>query len=885
MDEELEAARQVAFTVLKMPDFMVPWLFERTPASSESPGEVYLRKVREADLVIWLIGSKTTDPVRREVEAALQSDRRIIAIRIAGIHPDKSTLELQQSVGSQAKWCESTVDELADTLSMSISDELTRAMRSIRSRPRKFALDHLGRASRARCIVRWVAAGLSREDAGEAAGDMDLGSLPDEVLPDAEHPFTILVGPVGSGKSTGADRFHQRCLQASIGDASAPIPVWTRARDMRDSLRQHVLRQVEGLGDPLIQGVVLVVDGLDEADSSLAVDLIEQSTELVEALPNTRVLITTRTIPHGPAGGKVRHLAPMSEGVAIALVSRIAGAPVEAWKLPRAVRDAITRPLFAVMLGTLAKSHSTMPRSRGGLIKALAVREVESLPDTAWPALKRLAQLEINAGGRAMARRAVGDRAVISRLADSGLVVLTEHDAAFALQIFAEWFASECILDGDLGIDEVARDQGRAFRWRYALAIALEEAQPAEAVEMFNSLRRHQPALAAELLSEMGIQTGDDDPTVAPGADDALEIGRALVWNLAEWLTASGPIDSLMPFAHDGRIDPIGVDTSSGRLTLHWGRPGDDHALAVQRLPSGSTCASMPSDWYAVHHGPASTSPLWAPLWALDRVSDGLRRCIEGRGLPLPPGPLRAEAAYGAGLALLGHEAVVASGLPVDRLSEAIERTAGREFVKRGGRSWPLGPLRDAVTMCRNDGVTTLHCPWPPPDVDDEPWTWMWDGYSPEQLLRRTQLVYEAALVGYRSLVELWLPGLASRMAIYATLPAVAQGSLAIPEEPHRDLASSPSLHWTLLPIDRGSPTRIDFELGDPPVGAPVAWFLPTWDERVSAFRRLRPECSGWLGPSFSSSEPEVFSEAPASSLAHKWIMRDLQGAGFLRGR
>jgi hypothetical protein len=34
--------------------FLTPWAFEFTPASAAAADEVYLRKVRDADIVLWL---------------------------------------------------------------------------------------------------------------------------------------------------------------------------------------------------------------------------------------------------------------------------------------------------------------------------------------------------------------------------------------------------------------------------------------------------------------------------------------------------------------------------------------------------------------------------------------------------------------------------------------------------------------------------------------------------------------------------------------------------------------------------------------------------------------------------------------------------------------
>ena len=57
MNHEMGPARIIAVDAIKRVECVRPWAFEFTPASSESADDAYLRKVREADFVVWLVGS------------------------------------------------------------------------------------------------------------------------------------------------------------------------------------------------------------------------------------------------------------------------------------------------------------------------------------------------------------------------------------------------------------------------------------------------------------------------------------------------------------------------------------------------------------------------------------------------------------------------------------------------------------------------------------------------------------------------------------------------------------------------------------------------------------------------------------------------------------
>ena len=75
-------ARDAVADTLEQSDHFKSWLFEHAPASSEILADSYLSKVRESDLVIWLVEQETTEPVRAEITAALEATRRILMFRI-----------------------------------------------------------------------------------------------------------------------------------------------------------------------------------------------------------------------------------------------------------------------------------------------------------------------------------------------------------------------------------------------------------------------------------------------------------------------------------------------------------------------------------------------------------------------------------------------------------------------------------------------------------------------------------------------------------------------------------------------------------------------------------------------------------------------------------
>ena len=103
MDDELAPVRASVVEAIGRARYLKPWAFEYTPASSESTPDNYLNKVAESDFVIWLAGSRTTQPVADEIRTALRSDRRLLVLRLPADERDKETESLLGEVGAHTK--------------------------------------------------------------------------------------------------------------------------------------------------------------------------------------------------------------------------------------------------------------------------------------------------------------------------------------------------------------------------------------------------------------------------------------------------------------------------------------------------------------------------------------------------------------------------------------------------------------------------------------------------------------------------------------------------------------------------------------------------------------------------------------------------------------
>src|SRR5581483_2205014 len=327
MTPDVAWARTTTVQVLDEVPFLVAWAFEFTPASSEEVDQSYLRHVREADFVVWLVGGTTTQPVVSEITEALTHNGRLIVLLLPAEERDSATELLIARVRPHAKYRElatATPEELRLELRTALGDEVVRALRGQPELGRLALIEEAGRASRARCIARWLAAGADAALAHELADEVSVGAPPAEATPSADRRVVVLSAEVGAGKSLAGERLHQRAIAACLADAAAPIPVWLRGRDIGGRmLREVVAESCAGLGEPRHQGLTLVIDGADEPGPATAFDLLTAARELAETWPNTGIVLTTRPIPSFGQAVEIVRVPPLEEMESLALTTRV----------------------------------------------------------------------------------------------------------------------------------------------------------------------------------------------------------------------------------------------------------------------------------------------------------------------------------------------------------------------------------------------------------------------------------------------------------------------------------------------------------------------------------------------------------------------------------
>ena len=378
MTPELNWARKEAVRAVNGFRCAQPWAFEFTPASSECATDAYLRKAREADFLVWLVGSQTTQPVVDEVTARMAAGRRLLLFKLPAESRDAPTGKLLAMVSKHCKWQDvSTGTALGEALTASLSDEIRRALRDPAAPARRQTLRQWRDSSLAKCKQLWITLGVPSALATELANDRSVG----DVLTPTDVHFQMAVAAAGSGKSLGASRFFQRAIDAALKDGTQPFPLFVNARDLTDPLEEYIERRTAGLVQPHSQPTLVIVDGLDERGVSQANELLTQIGYYVDAYPESRFLATSRPLPGLRLPDPHTTLPALCDHETIDLISRIAGRTVQLVELygwSESVRNAAQRPLFAGMIGAELRQGRSMGLDRpADLINRLARHVVE----------------------------------------------------------------------------------------------------------------------------------------------------------------------------------------------------------------------------------------------------------------------------------------------------------------------------------------------------------------------------------------------------------------------------------------------------------------------------------------------------------------------------
>jgi len=885
--EDLQWARDVVKSVVGARPFLKPWLFEYTPASSEEVSQGYLRKVREADCFVWLVGKETTAPVQNEVREALRHGVRILVFRLPTETQTRCTQALLDEAGSCVRYAPvSSRDSLGSEITEALSDEIIRAFRQRPgTKPLSAWMDEQARRSRTRCIEGWVAAGVPYPTAASLADDPSVAASLSRSFEEDER-VRLIVGPLGAGKSLIANRLFQAAIEAYKNDPQDSIPVYIRGTSIaaNSSLEEALVAQAP---EPILaedKGVFVVVDDITNLGIHGVSRLLSEAQALVDHYPRAYFTFTAREAPDLGGGWAQAFIEPLPEAAALELVNRLSGGSygeIDArYRWPQSVRSSIQTPLFAVLLGNYLQSSSgKVPRSSVEMVSSIANQALERIEQDerelrSW--LCRLARVCISQRNDMVAKHEVGTNSDIRRLVGTGLVTSEGNNIGFALQLMLHWYGCLALGQRDPAPAEIVHDRPVLDSWYEPLLLLIRTGDYATVTEYVNLLAQHDPGYAANAVHEAIDRWPDDSPCSLPPERDCERRIRSC---MASWVQSIGKLaHRIAPIDESGEVMPIRVRTDGNSLSFAWYR-GTDSEAVPPLLPSRifATGEEGMKWWGATFtHVPAQSA--WPWRLTLESLRSSLAQLLGGYDLVPESGPGLHEAVWNCALSMLNQGSLRGDPLPLQLLQipSHVPDEARMQGRLRGLR---VGLFRRVVESFTAQGSCELPPPWPTDDRQlgqrSGPILSM---YSPEQLRSRLEAVFGGALAVYRELVEKWFDSFATRLGIYSLMPVQVMGVLQHnPEDAHDSV-----FFWYMIPIADGDADSVEISLGDPRVAGSDHELLNRLSFRN---RERRPERGRFASVSTHSTDASLFVHSyPITNLAYKWLWEDLEGLKWVEG-
>ena len=896
MNSEMEPARKIAVEAVKRVEFGRPWAFECTPANTETAEDTYLRKVREADFVVWLVGSETTQPVFDEINEAISSDRRLLVFKLPAEQRDSKTEELLERVGEHTKWKNvDCIESLSDSISESFADAMVQAVRNpfIPARRQKLLQDI--RLSVSRCKEPLLSLGVEESVADEMANERELGNV---LETPAIGAFTV-VGEQGSGKSLAVERLFQRTAGDAAEDSSQPFPIFVRARDLTGPLSKYIAESLHGYTDPYNPRVLFIIDGVDELGPSRATDILRQIAAYVDANSEATVIATTRALPGISVTDQQTKLEALEDKESRSLMEKVLGRPIEARDMhlwPQSIREARRIPLFAVMIGALLRDQPDLSfASSGQVIGQVAdqlLRHEEDNPEELDRLLQLLAFKAVESGTRVDPDSITPVRAKQAMLRKSRVVEGTTDSLDFALPVFREWYASRALIEGTISVDSL---QSPSDRWIPPLSVVLGSGVDDIGEAVLAHIVSIDPGLAGILIKE-----NTPDPIQfwgkVPVGEDLQSFGIKVRGAMSLWKTSLGELyHEIGPVDTENQVSTLALDREGRYLTTSW-YAGQSALGSIVDLRDYLPDRRPSLDWPVIRLweiDPDLSGPSWWNYFKTqEQLSESLSKALRSYSLASDSVDFRRELAWNFSLQVWRRGELQQESLGIDRVLEYLESLGPNTTVgSRQGRDFRPGDLEivaQHLSAMVERGVTEVSSPWPGPDLPFVSGS-IWNLYSDEQLLERVKGVYAGAIRIYSSIVERWFPRFSRRLPFYRILPVRLEGWI----QPGRKQDSQdirgpgPVLDWYVRILPEVQSNEVAFELDLRGTNSLNREFFDRdelYEEEKSAFEVHRSNLPGAFSMTLTSSSMyELLEPYPATELAHSWLRSDLKELGWAR--
>ena len=753
---------------------------------------------------------------------------------------------------------------------------------------------YLGKQSRARRQNRLAALGV--EEAGISAV---LTAAPRPALEFNRGQLRCIVGPFGVGKSEAAEEWHRSQFTACISDSDRAIPVWLHVRDLHGSLITTLDREAGSQAAGVARGVAVVIDGLDETDSSTAQNILDDSRVFLAASPKSSILLTTRPGVVGVHKNEEIPLHPLSNQDAARLVDAVSGSNNAYYRLPEPVRESVGRPLFAIAAGR-ALAIGTTPPSAANLLDLIvqsALRRGQERTRIASPQLvSKLTELAVRltndpSQGRSLdySTRAVAEE---SRL----VTVDPEGGCQFSLAIIQQWFAAQALLGDGPAADDAFRDAVSFGRWRWAVAIVVSMGTEPTVDKLLRRAMICSPGAVSWLLQQASVSW--IGPSLGPPPLD--EVQSRLLASGRSWADGLGPLASAIfpihPPEHRGLL--LGAAVDSEGIAYSWSTEPKD-ADTFTDLPSSVQLHAANESWPTVTWKQFGHDAAWPWNFIRSDIMEQLKAIFRLSGLlGGPSGVWADEAAYRFCRVWAKQYTILHT--PIDcqdimrRLDEILSDDPEAVISVPRAPQMEARWLRDHLAG-HPDGL--LSRPLPAPDKPASEIEWAWGAYGQERLMEYASELYGRACSAYEEICRHTFPAFAWTLSRSVLQPIAVLGIVHLGDNASWDrrpiidfmVVSASVLERAITDSQydwlqsKNGRCALRFAAEPPERGVTPDFGIDegAMEEWMSIARLASP----FVGFSRTSSVVETNHDRASSQIALKWLADDLTSIGMFSGQ
>jgi hypothetical protein len=850
-------------------DFLRIWRFETLPPSEPESDQTFLRGVAESDLVIFVSGSDIKEGTEQEIVRAIELGKDLLVFELADVVPDeraRCVRDLVRTYSSTAT-IPTAPNEFEAAVRLAVRDYLIRRLRDPAVTPiRRELLRQLRADSYERLRSRWEAV-VGFAAASRFVADHRFGAI------EAHRDFQlgIFLGPPGAGKSTALDRILISALGDAEADVFAPAPVYLRARDIQGTLRDRIVTAMRGLGSLLVNGAVVVLDGLDELDPGPAAELLAEARALVGAETLRIFAATSRDVP-SPLQQHIIHVPALDDEELSTLLSTVLDRPTVAALLlreqPDLYRDA-HRPLLGLLVGAaIARGRFGAELSYAGLVDLVVERALGDtlLQGERQAALGTLAARLMDDGRYEIEPAAVGLRRDIKDLLETRLVERRGPRIAFSLDVLRAWFAARYLLGmpREEGIARVV-DPELSDRWRAALILYAQMLDDGDAQTFLARVAVNDAEFAATIAGQS---------TRAVGEPDAAATGL----RTREAMTAYGVgLPRLAPLRHDGTSYPLYYALlAGGRAEWGWFRRHLDE-IAAPDLVHDLAPLGLPYDRLryipTIRGREEPLSRSWPFIASKIELVGEIDRMLRDRAFHVDVPEYELERRWNEMCIIAGRGSQSRNDdpIPLQAVLNGIGVRVGELYFGEG-ETVRADELRAHVTQQIATGATVTTAPFPVADLVVPPGNRAYasaERFSDARLLQRLRYAVNVGMALYEAIVNTWLPGLALRLERRLMSPYHFCGSV------WRDHNGFPAWHRYIVALPSGASPESDIEYRTP-LSDDVVFGMIT--PSIKAYRK---SFEGRISSQIVDGLVEPFGPCPAREFAYRWVSEDLVAIGW----